>query len=91
MTYYNNYRLINALPLPNYNILSIFMDNNGIIIVKHGNFKFFIENQIKINAPGKDLTTEKWIKGKYNDIGIEWENGVSFGEDYLFKHSSQIF
>ena len=42
------------------------------------NFKDFIKNQIKNNAPGKSLKDiSNWIEGKVDYGCIEWENGVS--------------
>lgn len=91
--YEYGYTLINAICLPNFNILCVFYDEDTeLIFVKQGNFKFFVETQIKIGAPGAQLNNPKeWIKGKFEPFSISWDNGVSLGDDYLFEHTKQIF
>lgn len=81
-----------AIMLPNYDIISIFkLNNNNNLITLKGNFKDFIENQVKNNAPGKSLKDiSNWIEGKVDYGCIEWKNGVSLGEDYIYDNSQII-
>ena len=82
-----------AIMLPNYDIISIFRSkNNNDLFVLKGNFKDFIENQIKINAPGKSfMNIDNWINGKVDYGCIEWNNGVSLSEDYIYDNSKFLF
>lgn len=87
-----NYTMINAMTLPNYDIISIFKDENDIIFVKRGNFKFFVDKQIEFNCPGKYLIDiNNWLSSKFNYGSLDWNNGVSLGEDFIFEHSIQVF
>lgn len=89
--YFKEYpELINALALPNYDIISVFRNEDGALITLKGNFKFFVERQIEYNAPGKVLkNVNLWITGKVKPGRFEWDetDGVCIGEDYIFENS----
>lgn len=85
--------LISAIALPNYDIISVFRNEDGDLITLKGNFKFFVERQIEYNAPGKVLKNVKiWITGKVKPCRFEWEctDGVCIGDDYIYEHSSVL-
>ena len=84
--------LVNVFFMPNYDIFSLFKNDNEELFIYNGNFKFFIDKQIAINAPGKDfIDINMWINGNIKPGRIEWENGVSLTDEYILEHSSRIY
>ena len=82
--------LVNAIALPNYDIISVFKNEDGYLITLKGNFKFFVERQIEYNAPGEVLkNVNLWITGKVKPGRFEWDetDGVCIGDDYIYGYS----
>ena len=83
--------LVNAIALPNYDIISVFRKDSGSLITLKGNFEFFVKKQCAINAPGEVLTAVNlWLTGKVRAGRFEWDGtgGVCLGDDYIFENSS---
>ena len=83
--------LVNAIALPDYDIVSVFREDRGNLITLKGNFEFFVKKQCDINAPGKALIdVNLWITGKVKSGRFEWDGtgGVCLGDDYIYEYSS---
>ena len=55
--------LVSAIALPNYDIISVFKNQEGNLVTLKGNFKFFVERQIEYNEYDlKDAVNNDKIK-----------------------------